>query len=113
MSGPARIRAKARAARRRYELLAQVTAADREMAAAFPVGVGYGRRGAERRLEQSIDRAVRTERARRDAEYWESRAAALDREGLHREASHTASPTRKGYRLYLDPITGATVWGPK
>src|SRR3990167_7622573 len=71
--------AKAIRARREYEHLVQPTARDKSMATAFPLGTGYGRKGGERRLDATIDKAVKAEEARKTAEYLEAQSAAFDR----------------------------------
>jgi hypothetical protein len=70
---------KAARARAKYERLVQPTARDKAMEQAFPLGAGYGRKGGEKRIESTVNRAVEAEQARKDAEYDEARAAAFDR----------------------------------
>jgi len=52
---------------------------DAGMAQAFPLGAGFGRRGSEKRIESSIDRAVRAVDAEKRARYLEAQADAFDR----------------------------------
>jgi phospholipid N-methyltransferase len=70
---------KAARARAKYEHLVRPTARDKAMEQAFPLGAGYGRKGGEKRIESTVNRAVEAEQARKDAEYDEARAAAFDR----------------------------------
>jgi phospholipid N-methyltransferase len=70
---------KAARARAKYERMVQPTARDKAMEQAFPLGAGYGRKGGEKRIESTVNRAVEAEQARKDAEYDEARAAAFDR----------------------------------
>lgn len=72
-------RAKAVAARARYERLSGTTAHDKAMESAFPLGAGFGRgKARERRLESTITRATKAIAALRDAEWLEAQAAAFD-----------------------------------
>ena len=69
---------KAASARFSYERLSQPTAHDKAMAQSFPLGVGYGRPGREKRIEATVNRAVKAQEALADAKWQESRAAAFD-----------------------------------
>lgn len=72
-------RAKAERARALYERLAgHRTAHDRGMAEAFPLGAGYGRKGGERRIEASVNRAVKTVEAFNRCRHLEAQADAFD-----------------------------------
>jgi hypothetical protein len=51
---------------------------ERGMAAAFPLGAGFGRPGGEKRIERSVDRAVRAVQAEKDARYLEGQAESFD-----------------------------------
>ena len=70
---------RATTSRAKYNRLAKPATRDLAMEEAFPLGTGYGRRGAGKRLDSHIDRAVQTEKARKDAEWYKANAAAFDR----------------------------------
>lgn len=81
-------RAKALAARARYERLTGTTTHDRAMTDAFPLGGGFGRRGGERRLERTIDRAVEAGQALRNARHYEALAAAFEAGTVNAQGRH-------------------------
>lgn len=70
---------KAKRARAEYERLSKPTAFETGMAESFPLGAGYGRgRVSEKRIDGSIDRAVKAEQMRKEAEHFEALALAFD-----------------------------------
>ena len=69
---------KAAKARLEYERLARPTARDVAMAQSFPLGVGFGRKGDEKRVDQTIDRAVKTQKALAEVQFYEASATAFD-----------------------------------
>lgn len=72
-------RDKATRARAKADRLTGPTAHDKAMADAFPLGPGFGRPGAARRIDASVNRAVGWVNADRDARYLEAQADAYDR----------------------------------
>ena len=66
---------RARAVADRYN---RPTAHDAAMAQAFPLGAGYGRKGADKRIEATITRAGKAIEAARRAAYLEAQADAFD-----------------------------------
>ncbi len=87
--------ARAVAARARYARLIEPTAREREMEQAFPLGTGYGRKGGERRIEATINRAVEAEQARKDAEYYGAAAAAFDRREINAQGRALSAAGRQ------------------
>src|SRR3990167_1260162 len=71
--------AKAIAARRVADRLNSSSSAhDRGMAQSFPLGAGFGRNGGEKRIEASINRAVKAVEAEKLARHLEAQASAFD-----------------------------------
>jgi hypothetical protein len=84
-----------RAARARlaYERLAPPSAHDKAMANAFPLGAGFGRKGAAKRMDQTINRAVGAVQALQEATYREGQAQAFDRGEINAQGRRV---TREG-----------------
>jgi len=87
--------AKAKAARERYERLVEPTARDAAMAESFPLGVGYGGRSGERRVEATIDRAVAAGEAEKEARWYEAKAEAFERGEINAQGRRPAKDAGK------------------
>jgi len=81
---------KAATARHQYQQLTRPTAHEQVMAESFPVGGGFGRPGGEKRIEQTVNRAVRAEELRKEAEHREAQAAAYDRGAINAQGRRPA-----------------------
>ena len=71
-------RAKAIKAREIADRYSRPTAHDAAMANAFPLGAGFGRKGADKHLESTIRRATKAVAARERAAWLEAQAVAFD-----------------------------------
>jgi len=86
-----------RAARARleYERNAGPTARDKAMGQAFPLGAGFGRKGGEKRIEATVNRATRAVEALKNAEYLEAQAAAFDRGEINAQGRRISAASQE------------------
>jgi hypothetical protein len=107
--------AKAHRARSEHERLTAPTAQQRAMADAFPLGAGSpgnssarrSARGAGRRMDASIDRAVRAENARKNALHYEGLAAAYDRGEVNAQGRRITSEATREREATAADLYGA------
>lgn len=85
-------REKATAARAKADRLSAPTAHEAAMAHAFPLGAGYGRKGAEKRIEARVNRAAKAIKAANLARALEAKADRWDR-GERDEPKPRTKPT--------------------
>ena len=97
-------RGKALAAREKADRLNRPTAHDAAMEKAFPLGGGFGRPGASKRIDGSVHRATEAVDAKKNADYLEAQAAAYDRGEINAQgrritlASQARSVKREEYQ---------------
>lgn len=65
-------------ARLKANRLSRPTAHERGMAESFPLGGGFGRPGADKRIERSVNKAAEFVKAHNDATWYEAQAASYD-----------------------------------
>jgi hypothetical protein len=81
---------KAATARANYNRLSKPTAHDQDMAKHFPLGVGYGGAAGGKRVEATIDNAVKAGEHLKEAQWQEARAEAFDRGDVNAQGRRPA-----------------------
>lgn len=114
-------RAAAEAARKKADALSRPTAYDEAMRNAFPLGAGYGRKGAGKRIEARVNRATKAVKAAHLASQLEAKADAYDRGDITEHGRPPARPKVKpakeaipdGERLLIGDLGGGTFYADR